>query len=208
MDYQKQIESFVCWHCHGRTDETAMFCNHCGSVQNVRAADHFARLGLERRLDVNVTDLDDRFNKLRKPLDPNFFMIRSTTERNFAARQLIALVEAYETLRDPVQRGRYWLKLHQQDFVAAKNDHPVVQKMRAEFDNVADDTAQLDMLAQRTNALLQNGVMKLLTSLRQQNWEEANQALVELDGMEDILSQTRARRQGMTKVDPDTEWSC
>ncbi len=73
----------------------------------MRGVDHFARLGLERRIDIDQTELERQFAVMQRTLDPDRFAIRSVNERIHAAKQLTSLIEAYEVLRDPVQRGRY-----------------------------------------------------------------------------------------------------
>ena len=95
-----------CWLCQKPVSTRALFCHHCGSVQPVRAIDHFARLGLERRVDVDLELLDRQYASFCRTLDPQRFLIRGMGERNHAAKQMEALNEAYDTLRDPLKRGR------------------------------------------------------------------------------------------------------
>lgn len=184
---------YGCWLCQKGVSARALFCHHCGTIQPVRPVDYFARLGMERRVDLDLDLLERQFLTLCKALDPNRFALRGSGERGHAARQMEALIDAYETLRDPVRRGRYWLVLHQQDFEDAQTAHPVVTEMRLEFDK-AGSTADLDRIAQRAGQAFEDCIMRLLQSLRDQNWQIANATLLELDGMEGILDQARARR--------------
>src|SRR5215467_1679812 len=85
-----------CWLCQKAVSARALFCHHCGTIQPVRAIDHFARLGVERRIDIDVEQLDHQYAALSRTLDPQRFMIRGIGERGHASKQLDALNEAYE----------------------------------------------------------------------------------------------------------------
>lgn len=184
----------VCWFCTKQLSPRALFCNHCGAIQPVRGVDHFARLGLERRIDIDQTELERQFATMQRTLDPDRFAIRSLTERTHAAKQMTALLEAYEVLRDPVQRGRYWLCLHNQEFNAVQAAVPLVQAMRQDIEQ-AGSAPEVDRIALRASMAMEDGIMRLMQSLRSQNWQSANQTLLELDGMEDIIHDARAKRQ-------------
>lgn len=184
---------FYCWLCQKAASPRALFCHHCGTIQPARELDHFARLGLERRVDVDPGLLDRQYAALRRTLDPGRFAVRGMGERGHAARQLQALDEAYETLRDPLRRGRYWLTLHQQEFEAAVAAHPLVAELAEDLES-ADDPALCDRVAQRAGQAMEESILGFLQALRQQDWEQATQVLAELDGLETILGAVRERR--------------
>jgi len=190
----------TCWLCQKQVSPRALFCHHCGTIQPVRAIDHFARLGMERRVDIDLELLERQFQTLQKTLDPNRFAVRAQGERGLAAKQLEALWEAYETLRDPVRRGRYWLDLHHMEFDDAQTVHPAVQEIRLQYEQ-AQTTCDLDRVARQAGSAFEDGIMRLLNSLRQQNWQQANASLIELHGIEGVLNEARDRRRGMTNTD-------
>jgi molecular chaperone HscB len=186
-----------CWLCQKPVSTRALFCHHCGSIQPIRDIDHFARLGLERRIDIDIDAMERQYAALRRTLDPERFMIRGMGERGHAAKQLEALDLAYNTLRDPLQRGRYWLKLNEKNFKAAVEANPLVAELRRDLTN-ATDPRQCDSIAQKAGQALEQGVMLLMQALRSANWQQANDTLIELDGVEGILDEVRARRDGLT----------
>lgn len=188
-----------CWLCQKAVSHRALFCHHCGTIQPVRELDHFARLGLEHRIDIENDHLDRQYEALRRTLDPSRFMIRGMGERGHAAKQLEALIEAYETLRDPLRRGRYWLTLHQKDFQAAVEHNPFVQELRQEL-QVAENAAHYDRIANRAGQAIEDGIMGLLQALRSQQWQEASAALIQLDGLEGVLKDVRTRRAGCSSL--------
>jgi molecular chaperone HscB len=188
----------VCWFCQKQLSPRALFCNHCGTIQPVRALDHFTRLGLERRIDIDQTALDRQYGMMQKTFDPDRFAIRTPTERTHAAKQLEALTEAHSVLRDPVRRGRYWLALHNHDFTEAQAAVPLVQEMRLACQQ-AETAPAIDRVAQQASMAFEEGIMRLMQCLRQQNWQHANLTLLELDGMEIILDEARGKRQTLNE---------
>jgi molecular chaperone HscB len=182
-----------CWLCQKQVSMRALFCHHCGTIQPVRDLDHFARLGLERRIDLDLDMLEHQYGTLSRTLDPQRFIIRGIGERGHAAKQLDALNSAYETLRDPLRRGRYWLTLHAETFDEAVAAHPVIVDLRHALETAADP-AQCDRVAQKAGQAMENGIMGLMQALRGENWLQANTTLIELDNLESILSDVRARR--------------
>ncbi len=188
----------VCWFCQKQLSPRALFCNHCGAIQPVRPLDHFVRLGLERRIDIDLTALDRQFAGMQRTLDPERFAIRTATERAHAAKQLEALTAAYEVLRDPVQRGRYWLNLHNKEFEEIQASIPLVLEMRTAYET-ADTAPEVDRVAQRATMAIEDGIMRLMQSLRAQNWHNANLTLLELDGLENVIHDARHKRQKLAE---------
>jgi molecular chaperone HscB len=186
-----------CWLCQKPISTRALFCHHCSSIQPVRDIDHFARLGIERRIDIDVELLERQFAALARTLDPQRFLIRGMGERGHAAKQFEALNEAYDTLREPLKRGRYWLALNQKEFQEASAANPFVSELRAELDSAAEP-CQCDRVAQKAGQALEQGIMGLMQSLRGQDWQMASATLVELDGLESILGDVRSKRADLT----------
>lgn len=185
-----------CWLCQSAVSTRALFCHQCGTIQPVRPIDHFARLGLDRRIDIDVDVLERQYAALSRTLDPQRFLIRGIGERGHAAKQLETLVEAYETLRDPLKRGRYWLSLNHDETSPATNDNALILALRAELDS-AVEPSHCDRVAQKAGQALEIGIMELMQSLRSKDWKLASATLVQLDGLETILGDVRVKREAM-----------
>ena len=100
-----------CWSCKGPVDPRALFCSTCGAVQPPGNADHFTRLGLHRGYGVASADLDRQYFGFQRRLHPDRFATRTPKERALSQLQATALNEAYETLKDPMRRAAYLLRL-------------------------------------------------------------------------------------------------
>jgi len=182
-----------CWLCQRGVSERALFCHNCGTVQQVRDIDHFARLGVERRIDPDMELLRKQYETLKRSLEPSRFAIRGIGEKGHAERQVEALDNAYETLRDPLKRGRYWLSLNFSEVDRSEPSNPMIADLVRELED-AIVPPDCDRIAQKAGQAMENGIMTLMQSLRGQNWQQANATLLELDELEDILSSVRDRR--------------
>ncbi len=182
-----------CWLCQRGLSMRSLFCHSCGTVQPVRDIDHFTRLGLERRIDVDNDILERQYKAMKKTLDPDRFSVRGMGERGHAAKQLEVIELAYEILRDPVSRGRYWIALHQKEMQGVAGHNPLIDELRVALEG-ASEAAQCDRVAQKACLSMQDGIKRLMQALRTQDWPSANSMLVELDGLESILSVVRERR--------------
>ncbi len=102
----------ACWLCRGPLDARALFCATCHAVQPPAPIDHFARLELPVRFDVDSAELDRRYFALQRQLHPDRFATRTARERAISQSQAVALNAAYEILKDPLSRAEYMLRLN------------------------------------------------------------------------------------------------
>jgi molecular chaperone HscB len=78
---------------------------------NGSGTDYFAFLGLSRRLKVDMSLLEQRFRELSRQYHPDYFYNASQKERLESLERSSFLNDAYRTLRNPVSRIEYLLKL-------------------------------------------------------------------------------------------------
>ncbi|WP_374444512.1 Fe-S protein assembly co-chaperone HscB [Stella sp.] len=100
-----------CWSCRGPVRGDAAFCATCGQVQPPGQEDHFARLGLERRFDLDAAAVDRAYFARQRQVHPDRFARRSAREAALAESRSVSLNGAYQTLRDPLRRAAYLLEL-------------------------------------------------------------------------------------------------
>ena len=192
-------QEFLCWSCHENLSVRAMFCNHCGSIQPVRDIDHFQRMGMEKKIDLDLTNLEKNYTALQRTFNAERFIIRSQQEKTFAAKHREAIQMAFDNLRDPVSRSRYWLMMNKAEAKesSTQQNSAIISELHLMYEG-AVDTVQLDKLAQRTGQEIEMGIVRLLTVLRTQDWESANKVLSELDELETLITAVREKRQSLT----------
>ncbi len=101
----------ACWSCKGPVAGRALFCSVCGAVQGPGAVDHYTRLGMVATFDVDIDLLERQYFGFQRRLHPDRFAGKSGREKALSQMQATALNEAYETLKDPLKRAAYLLKL-------------------------------------------------------------------------------------------------
>ncbi len=105
-------ETTRCWRCQSAGPAT-IFCPRCEAVQPLPAhIDYFRVLGLERNPALDETALSTRYYALSRRLHPDLYQTASAQEQEASLNNSALVNRAYRTLRDPVQRGVYWLELH------------------------------------------------------------------------------------------------
>jgi molecular chaperone HscB len=81
---------------------------------DTRTRDFFSFLGLARKLTIDAADLEQRYRALSRQLHPDYFYNASAAERRASLEKSSYLNDAYRTLKNPVSRIEYLLKLENQ----------------------------------------------------------------------------------------------
>src|SRR5437660_5742597 len=98
-----------CWSCG--TMRAEHFCSACGKVQPPVPVDYFTFFGLPRKLSVEVTGLEREFYQLSRKLHPDLYSGAEAREQQWSLEQSSQLNDAYRTLKDPIKRTEYLLRL-------------------------------------------------------------------------------------------------
>ncbi len=87
------------------------FCSACGKVQPPVPVDYFTFFGFPRKLDLDVVALEKEFYALSRRLHPDVFSQAADQEREWSLEQSSMLNDAYRTLKDPIKRTEYLLRI-------------------------------------------------------------------------------------------------
>jgi molecular chaperone HscB len=101
----------ACWECNSALAQSPLLCPACGKVQPASNTDYFQVFGLDRKLGVDTATLEQEFHRLSRRLHPDRFARASAEEQQMSLANTALLNDAYRTLRDPIQRTEYLLKL-------------------------------------------------------------------------------------------------
>jgi molecular chaperone HscB len=99
----------TCWSCG--TMRAAHFCSSCGKVQPPVPVDYFTFFGLPRKLQIDGSQLEKEFYALNRKLHPDVYASAPAQERAWSLEQSSLLNDAYRTLKDPIRRTEYLLRL-------------------------------------------------------------------------------------------------
>jgi len=72
---------------------------------------HFELFGLPLRFDIDSADLSGRYRDLPRHFHPDRYASGSDQQRRLALQMTANINEAFQTLKDPLTRGRYMLAL-------------------------------------------------------------------------------------------------
>jgi molecular chaperone HscB len=102
-------ETQSCWSCG--TMRAVHFCESCGKVQPPTPVDYFTFFGLPRKLILDVSAMEKDFYELSRKLHPELNARAGRQEQEWSLQQSSLLNDAYRTLKDPIKRTQYLLKL-------------------------------------------------------------------------------------------------
>jgi molecular chaperone HscB len=145
----KVIDSAVpvaCWSCSVAHNTSTLFCPHCSKIQPPAAGDYFSVFSLEPRLNIDTAVLEHEFHRLSRKLHPDRYARATDSEREFALADTALLNDAYRTLKDPLRRTEYLLKLmgaEVGDYTAAEGK-PAKDANRAPID-LLEEVFELNM---------------------------------------------------------------
>ena len=101
----------ACWSCHVAQNDLTLFCSHCSKIQPATPGDYFHVFGLERAFQIDLEALENTFHRLSRKLHPDRFARATEQEREWSLADTALLNDAYRTLKDPLHRTEYLLKL-------------------------------------------------------------------------------------------------
>jgi molecular chaperone HscB len=101
----------ACWACSVAHNDSTLFCPHCSKIQPPPGGDFFQVFGLERGFQVDLPALEQEFHRLSRRVHPDRFARAGENERQWSLADTALLNDAYRTLKDPLYRTEYLLKL-------------------------------------------------------------------------------------------------
>lgn len=117
----------------------------------------FDLFGIDRSYTLDRHLLRDRFRDLQKKFHPDNYASASEQERRLSAQYAAHINEAYTTLSDPMQRGRYILSLHGIDIDEEQDTRMDPEflmqqiELREELDTAESSVEALSSLSDKVN---------------------------------------------------------
>lgn len=102
----------ICRSCGGGAPVDVHFCPQCTKILTLgRHGDYFSYLGVPRKLNLEIADLEQKFRSLSRDFHPDYFYNATPAERRASLERSSYLNDAYRTLRQPIARIGYLLEL-------------------------------------------------------------------------------------------------
>ena len=113
-----------CWRCQDE-HTPQVFCPACEALQLLPPdIDYFTVFGLARDPMLDEQALAKTYYALSRQLHPDLHQTGTAEEQEASLQNTAVVNRAYRTLRDPVQRGRYWLELNGEQLGKENNKIP------------------------------------------------------------------------------------
>lgn len=134
---------------------------------------HFDLFGLPRSFDVDLGLLDEHYRECQRTVHPDRFVNASDQERRLSMQRATNINEGYQTLKDPLKRGRYLLELggrttndehHTIRDTAFLMEQMELREALGEVRGADDAFAALGVIMDR----IANDIVQLLADLQQQ----------------------------------------
>jgi molecular chaperone HscB len=108
----RSVSTLECRTCGAGAPVDEHFCPNCSRILALgRHGDYFQFLGVPRRLNLDMQDLDRRFRELQRKFHPDYYYNAPPTERLASLERSSYLNDAYRALRNPVSRVEHLLAI-------------------------------------------------------------------------------------------------
>jgi len=136
-----------CWACGEEVAAGQPFCVSCGNVQPPSQANYFAMFGLPLQLNLDVPALEKQFYRYSRKLHPDVHARAPQQQQEWSLAQASLLNDAYRTLKNPLDRTKYLLRLEGVQFEEDRGPNP--SKVPADLlEEVFELNMQLEELRQ------------------------------------------------------------
>ena len=186
----------MCWHC--QSEITGEYkCGQCVKVQPLsKDLDYFTCMRLPRLLNIQTEKLQSTFYELSRTFHPDFYSNKDDQEQTISLGNSALLNTAYRTLKDPVQRAEYLIRLEAGAVKQIRSNPPAdlfdeILELQEDLDEYrslsqAKDTERMDELRKKLNvsreALEQRQVqMEVSLTSKFDEWDAIQSASPEFD---------------------------
>jgi len=148
---------------------------------------YFELFGLPASYNIDTADLATRYRELQRRLHPDRYTTAPESERRLAVQMTAQVNAGYQTLRDPVARGRYLLELKNvntgEDTDTRMDPAFLMQQMEMretldEARTASDRVAQCEKLKQQVDAIMSDKINSLKNALEDEATLQSARALV------------------------------
>jgi molecular chaperone HscB len=164
------VETILCWRCNNDFPAAAL-CPSCEAIQLLPPhIDYFGILGVARQPVLDEKVLSTRYYDLSRRLHPDLYQTGTAQEQEASLKNTALLNKAYRILRDPAQRGVYWLELHGEKL--GKDNNRVPPQLASLVFSIQE---QLEELRESRSAGKEADVQKALGQLKAELEEQRTQ---------------------------------
>ncbi|OSQ30359.1 molecular chaperone DnaJ [Thalassospira sp. MCCC 1A03138] len=162
--------------------------------------DHFTRFGLERTFLIDVDAIEATYLKQQQLLHPDRFASKSAREQALSSQQAATLNGAFETLKNPVARAEYLMRLAGHEPEGGEghtvNDPALLMEameMREALHD-ADDRNAVDAMIKDTRKAARACEKDVAEALEQNAYDRAKKLTTRLRYLMKMTEEARAKK--------------
>ncbi len=146
--------------------------------------DYFRFFGIEQKFNLDLSALDQAYLAIQKEVHPDRHARGSDTEQRLAMQMATLANTAFQTLKNPIQRGRYLCQLHGVDARLETNTAMpaafLMKQMewRESLEDQDEDLGALEALAEEVDQSKRDTLVEITQAIdRAKNYERAAELL-------------------------------
>ncbi len=146
--------------------------------------DYFQFFGLEQQFNLDLSALDQAYLAIQKEVHPDRHARGSDTEKRLAMQMATLANTAFQTLKNPIQRGLYLCQLHGVDARLETNTAMpaafLMKQMewRESLDDQAEDLLALEALAEEVDRSKRDALSEIAQAVDEaKNYDRAAELL-------------------------------
>ncbi|MBI4853052.1 MAG: Fe-S protein assembly co-chaperone HscB [Acidobacteria bacterium] len=180
MSQEARLLEKQCWNCTTLTDEH--FCTSCERIQLLDlSTNYFSFFKLPIKFHLNLKELENKFYELSRKFHPDFFSQASEQERRYSTERTSMLNDAYRTLKEPLKRANYLLRL--QGFKAIGQETKTPPDLLAEIFELNEQLEELRYAKKSKDNTLFNTLKTQVLDTEKMLKERANELIYNLNSI-------------------------
>ena len=142
---------------------------------------HFELFQMPVMFEIDSQQLDAAYREVQGRVHPDKFVTATDAEKRVAMQWATRANEAYQTLKNPLKRARYWCELNGVDLATESNTHMPTAFLMQQIEwrealDEARDTKNQSALEQLENELIQKRAHLLFLVTQHLNAAQYNEA--------------------------------
>ena len=181
----------MCWHCQSEVTGEYL-CGQCVKVQPLsKGLDYFACFKLPRLLNIDEQELERTYYDLSRTFHPDFYSTKDESEKTISLGNSAFLNSAYRTLKDPIQRVEYLIRLEAgavkdirsnppadlfEEILDLQEDMEIFRGLRADNDSMERNELREKLQCKREHLEDRQAEMEKALRGKDQEWDQLQTA--------------------------------
>lgn len=190
----------ACWSCAENQRLESLFCPSCHAVQPPTAKNYFELLGIVQDFTVDLGQLEKNYIELQKKLHPDRYANKTGQEKLLAQSQAVDINEAYHTLKDPMLRASYLLRLNGIEYDVQKertiHDAELLTEMMDRREQVSEitDSDGFDAVLAELSGEMDSQYRLIADFIKTANWNGVKELLLRQQYLQKLQKDIRERQ--------------